>query len=118
MKHNDERYLWNRFQNLARKHANGDAEFPHLRMIARELGIDAKRAAYLANKWTAEGLVDWGTSPLGCWITDRGLVAEIGVYEFDVDEEAVENHSYGEQPEDDGDYAVTLRERTQNETRP
>ena len=83
MKHRDEIHLWQRFKNTR---TTTFEVIPSLRSLAHEIGIDEKRAAYLALKWSGLGLVDWGVSPLACWLTERGERAAIGLYGFEIEE--------------------------------
>ena len=80
MKHRDEIHLWQRIQNTT--HEPFDA-IP-LRDLCAELGMSEHRGAYLVNKWAREGFVDWGVSPMGPWLTDKGVDATIGLYGFTV----------------------------------
>lgn len=81
MKKRDEILLWQRFKNTRDQERS-----PSIRQLANELGIDEKRAGYLASKWWRGGLLNYGVSVMAPWLTDKGKRAEIALYGFDIPE--------------------------------
>ena len=47
----------------------------HVRLLARELGMNEKRAARVCEKWTAKGWYEGGVSVLAGWLTVAGHAA-------------------------------------------
>ena len=67
----DERHLWARLKKRGESPSD-DGNLMTARAIVNDLGIPAKRAEYIFEKWTARGLYDYGVSPDLGWLTDEG----------------------------------------------
>ena len=61
----DEKLLYDTIKDRTTKD-----DFPHAREVAKELGINEKRAAYLFEKWTDKGIYNYGVSPMAGWLVD------------------------------------------------
>ena len=48
---------------------------PYPRQIADDLGMNAKRASYICEKWACKGWYDYGVNVLAGWLTDLGMEA-------------------------------------------
>lgn len=73
MVRDDEKLLW---AELKRRTLAG-GEMPWGRELAKELGINTKRAEYLFLKWAARDWYDYGVHCLAGWLTEKGLAAEL-----------------------------------------
>lgn len=46
--------------------------YPYVRQLVRDLNMNAKRAAYILDKWTGKGWYNYGVSVMAGWLTDEG----------------------------------------------
>jgi hypothetical protein len=47
------------------------------RDIAREMGMNPKRAAYLCDKWDRKGWYEYGVNVMCGWLTDTGIAVAL-----------------------------------------
>jgi hypothetical protein len=68
----DERKFLDETQRRTRLWKKGEADMPYPRRLARELGINEKRAAYICDKWAGKDWYDYGVNVLAGWLTGKG----------------------------------------------
>jgi hypothetical protein len=45
-------------------------DFPYVRDLVKELGMNEKRASYILEKWTDKGIYSYGVSPFAGWLIE------------------------------------------------